>query len=125
MKQLLLAIFLAFTLVPAHALEILEYKEKLVAADEASESVYVIHFFAEWCTVCLAQKKILRELQSNKEFDKVKIYLSDFDFERKVKIKHNVERQSTLIIFRGQQEIARSLAVTDKAKLEEFLKKAL
>lgn len=124
MKAFLITALLFLVSLPSHALEILEYKEKLVAQEKANENVYVLHFYAEWCSVCLGQKRAMQKLEGDKDLKNVKVFLVDFDFERKVKAEFNVERQSTLIIFRGQQEIARSLAVTDKDKLAEFLKKA-
>ena len=125
MKTLLLSILLAFLTLPAHALEIIEYKEKLVAQDKANDSVYVLHFYAEWCSVCLGQKKAMQKLEADKNLKNLKVYLVDFDFEKKLKNEFNVERQSTLIILRGPQEIARSLAINDKDKIAEFLRKGL
>ncbi len=126
MKTAYFSVLLTFLLsFPAHALEIIDYKEKLVAQDKANESVYALHFFAEWCSVCLGQKRFMQKLQSDKDLKNLKVYLVDFDFEKKLKNEYNVERQSTIILFRGQQEIARSLAVNDKDKIAEFLKKSL
>lgn len=125
MRTTILAFLLFLLAVPAHALEIIEYREKRVEEAKTNESVYVLHFYAEWCSVCLAQKRAMQKLEADKDLSNLKVFLVDFDFERKMKNAFNVERQSTMVLMRGQQEIARSLAITDKDKIAEFLKKGL
>lgn len=116
---LILLAFSPFT----HALEIQEYKEKDHFADKASDNKYVLHFYAEWCSVCLAQKRAMQKFDGDPDFKNLKVYLVDFDWQRKLKAEFGVERQSTVILFKGSREIGRSLAVTDPEKLKEFLKK--
>ena len=118
--------FILFLLVfspVVHSLEIQEYKEKAHFADKESDKKYVLHFYAEWCSVCLAQKRAMQKFEVDPAFKDLKIYLVDFDWQRKLKAEFAVERQSTLILFKGGREIGRSLAVTDPEKLKEFLKK--
>lgn len=109
----------------ANALDILEYKEKAVAEVKAKDAPYAYHFYAEWCTICLAQKRAIQSLENDKDLKNYTIFLVDFDFQRKIKAEYGVERQSTIILFRSGQELTRSLAVKEKEKLEEFLKKGL
>ena len=126
MKTIFLSVLFALSVVfPAHALEIIVYKESLVAQEKVNEAVYALHFYAEWCSVCLGQKRAMQKLEADKDLKNLRVYLVDFDFEKKLKNEFNVERQSTIIIFRGQQEISRSLAINDKDKIAEFLKKGL
>ncbi len=120
---LILALIPLFQAAPASALEIQEYKEKDYLADKENDRKYVLHFYAEWCSVCLAQKRALQKLEGDPALKDLKIYLVDFDFQRKVKIAFGVERQSMFILFKGSREIGRSLAVTDGEKIKEFLLK--
>lgn len=114
-----------FTAPSANAIEILEYKEKAFEEAKAKDAPYAFHFYAEWCTICLAQKRAIQSLENDKDLKDYTIFLVDFDFQRKIKAAHNVERQSTIILFRNGQEITRSLGIKEKEKLEEFLKKGL
>ncbi len=109
----------------ANALEIVDYREKAYEEAKAKDAPYAFHFYAEWCTICLAQKRAIQALENDKDLKNYTIFLVDFDFQRKIKAQYGVERQSTIILFRGGQELTRSLAVKEKEKLEEFLKKGL
>lgn len=121
-QSLFLILLLAFSPI-SHAIEIQEYKEKDHFADKASDKKFVLHFYAEWCSVCLAQKRAMQKFDIDPAFKDLKIYLVDFDWQRKLKAEFGVERQSTIILFKGSREIGRSLAVTDPEKIKEFLKK--
>ncbi len=52
------------------------------------------------------------------------VYETDFDFEKALKDKHKVERQSLLIAFKNGVEVNRSLGLKDKEKLKDFLKES-
>lgn len=124
MKQILaLALFL-FPLL-AGAIDIVEWKEKDYLESKTKGQTYILHFYAEWCSVCLAQKKAVKKFELEKDFKDLKVYLVDFDFASKLKKEFGVERQSTMIIFRGDQEISRIMGITDPEKIREFFKKAL
>ena len=122
--KLLFAFLLIVTGWKAQALEISEWKEKDYLASRSKVQTYVLHFYAEWCSVCLAQKKAIRNLESDKDLKDLKVYLVDFDFQRKLKAEYGVERQSTMILMRGEQEISRIMGITDPEKIKDFLKKA-
>lgn len=126
MKYISLLLLAVLFLSPsANAIEILEYKEKAYEEAKAKDAPYAFHFYAEWCTICLAQKRAIQALENDKNLQNYTVFLVDFDFQRKIKAKYGVERQSTIILFRGDQELTRSLGIKEKDKLEEFLKKAL
>lgn len=122
-KNILAVFFIILTISGAFAMEIVEYKENEVKKDKENESTYALHFFAEWCSVCTGQKKNMQKFLIDPDLKNLKVYLVDFDIQRKAKIEYGVERQSTIILFRGEQELARSLGIVEEKKLLEFLKK--
>jgi thioredoxin 1 len=49
----------------------------------------------------------------------------DYDSSDDLKKKLNVTKQSTLIIFKGEKEVARSIGVTDPKAICELIQKGL
>jgi thioredoxin 1 len=94
----------------------------LEEAEKANKYV-LIHFFADWCPSCQAQKKILDKVMvSDDDLRKVVFLVVAYDDELAVRKKFSVDRQSTLILMKGKHEIAREAGITSKAKLLGFLK---
>ena len=85
----------------------------------------VLHIHADWCPTCRAQDAVLNELMTMAEFKDLPILRVDFDTEKTVLRTYKVRNQSTFIIFKKGQEVARSTGETDKARIAELLKKAL
>lgn len=101
------------------------YAEKAVKRDDFQGNNYAIQFFAEWCMICQQQKFMLNELVKRGDFPSLKVYVADFDFEKDLRIKHKIERQSTIIVFKKGAEMDRSLGLKEKDKLKDFFEKAL
>ncbi len=116
---------LTFLSFETFALEIVPYSDKAVSEASSKEAPYAIEFFAEWCLICQQQKFMIGELNKNDKFDKMTVFVADFDFEKALKIKYKVERQSTVILFRSGEEIDRTLGLKDKDKLAEQFAKGL
>ena len=49
----------------------------------------------------------------------------DFDTQKDLLAKFSVQKQSTLIVFKGNQEVGRSTGVTDAGAIESLLAKAI
>jgi thioredoxin 1 len=85
----------------------------------------VVDFAASWCPTCKQQKPIVQGLVNDAKRKPLTVFVADFDKEAALKKKLNVTMQSTLIAFKGGQEVARSTGQTDKAELGALLDKAL
>jgi thioredoxin 1 len=97
------------------------------AFKEAQESVQTIlvDFHATWCPTCAKQKPVLDELLGEKEFQNVKAFVADYDASTELKKQMKVASQSTLVVFKGTREVARSTGVTDPSELRALLRKGL
>ena len=96
----------------------------LADAQKAGKAV-LVEVAAPWCPTCKAQAPILGKLLTT---DKYKGFVKlDVDFDsQKADLKQlNARQQSTLIVFKGDKEVGRSVGDTDPASIEALLAKAL
>ena len=94
------------------------------AARNAGQTVAVV-FHANWCPTCRAQAPVLKELVNSPEMNSLTLYVADFDTEKALRAALRVNQQSTIVVFKGQRESARSTGQTQKAALEAFLRGAI
>lgn len=88
---------------------------------EGKSILVVVH--APWCPTCRAQAPIINELLSENEFKEIIALRVDFDSQKDILKKLNVSKQSTLILFKGGKEVARSIGDTSLWNIEKLLKK--
>ncbi|MBB5256022.1 thioredoxin family protein [Rhizobium leguminosarum] len=94
--------------------------------DAAARGVPVlVHVTAPWCEVCQAQKPVVARLLGTGDFKSMKKFDVDFDSQKSVLRKLKVQSQSTMVLFKDGKEIDRSVGVSDPARIEAFLRKAL
>ncbi|TAK87664.1 MAG: thioredoxin [Betaproteobacteria bacterium] len=94
------------------------------AAQRAGKPVLVsVH--ADWCPVCRVQEEVLGGLLGRKEFAGFAVFIVDYDLQKAVLKRFGVRSQSTLIVFKGTKEVARSIAQTNKDAIAADLAKAL
>lgn len=84
----------------------------------------LVEVTAPWCPVCRAQKPILSELRAQPRFKGLMVYEVDFDSQKDALRMLGVQKQSTLIVYKGGQEVGRSTGETSKAAIEGLLTKA-
>ncbi|MDJ0978740.1 MAG: thioredoxin domain-containing protein [Erythrobacter sp.] len=85
----------------------------------------VVDVYADWCPTCRAQAPILDELRTEEQSSKVLFVKVDFDEEKDFLRQHRIPRQSTVLVFKGMDEAARSIAQTDRAALRSVVLGAL
>ena len=92
---------------------------------KASGKPVLVEVSAPWCPTCKAQKPILSELKAQPRFKDLASFEVDFDSQKDALRLLNVQKQSTLIVFKAGKEVARSTGETSKAAIEGLLAKAL
>lgn len=85
----------------------------------------VLDISATWCPTCKAQKPILDKLMKQPAYKAVTLMTIDFDADKPLLKKFKVAMQSTLVAFRGTQEVGRSVGDTTPAGLENLIKKTV
>lgn len=115
--------FTAFTLMPnlAHAASFPAFtKSAFEKAQKDGKSIFIaIH--ASWCPTCRAQAPIISTLLKTPKFKDVLIFRVDFDGQVDVVRAFGAQSQSTLISFKGANEIGRSVGDTDPTSIEALL----
>jgi len=108
----------------AHALAVVPYSAAALAAAQKAGEPVVLHFHAGWCPTCRAQDKAFESLKADPAL-KLTVMQADFDTEKALEKQLKVNAQSTLIVYRGATERARSTGETDPARLKSLLQGAL
>ena len=108
----------------AHALDIEAYSPQRLAALQAAGKAVGVHFHAEWCGTCKAQEQSLQTLKAEGALPQVTLLVADYDKEKDLRKTMKVRAQSTLVVFKGSQEVARVGGDTEVPKLKAALAKA-
>lgn len=104
--------------------EIQPYDAATFASLQAAGRPVVIDVYADWCPTCKAQAPIVADLVKQPEFKDFTVLKVNYDTQKNVRRELDVPKQSTLIVFRGKREVARSVGATDRASIEAALRKA-
>ena len=95
------------------------------AALQAANKPVLIDVYADWCPTCKQQAPIIAELMASPEFKDYTVLKVNFDTQKDVRRTLRVAEQSTLIVYRGKREVARSIGDTGKDSIAATLRKAL
>ena len=90
------------------------------AAQSAGHTI-LIDVMAPWCPTCRQQKPIIQAIE--KERPNLVVFEVDFDTAKDTLKRLRVQYQSTLIVFRGTEEIGRSTGDTDPQRIRSLVAK--
>ena len=129
MKKILISIFFLFSL-SANAMEKeTTFKKELFDKAQSDGKIVVISSWIKYCTSCAGQMKILQNAKNKGElldikFDNIEYF--SFDVTKKeISDFFDVQYQTTLIIFKGNQEVYRSIGETTEDLIYEALKASI
>ena len=80
---------------------------------------------ATWCPTCKAQKPIIEGLLQQPAYKDLTLLAIDFDSAKPTLKKFHVNMQSTLVAFKGAQEVGRSVGDTTPNGLEGLFQKTV
>ncbi len=124
LRSLLLAAVFAWS-IPASAADWKAFDAAAFAAAQKEGKPILIDVFAAWCPVCRAQSPVLTKLTSEPKFKDMIVFKVDFDTQKDALRALKAQRQSTLIVFKGEQETGRSVGETSPGSIEALLDSAL
>lgn len=85
----------------------------------------VLDISATWCPTCKEQKPIIDGLMKQPAYKDVTLMTIDFDSAKPTLKKFKVTMQSTLVAFKGDKEVGRSVGDTSPGGLEGLIKKTV
>ena len=118
-----LALLIVTTL--AHAARPLAFDAKAFLAAQKLGNPILVEISADWCPNCMVQHPIVDGIFCASKYSNVTRFRIDFDVHEKAAKRFNVRFLSTLVLFKGKTEVARSEGELDEAKIRSMLNKAL
>jgi thioredoxin 1 len=117
---------LAFTAViavaqPALAAEFKPFDRATFDAAQKSGRPILVEVNAWWCPVCASQSKTIKATVIAPAYAKLLVLRINYDKQKSEWQAFGVQKQSTLIAFKGGRELGRVSYSTDKAKIQALL----
>lgn len=124
-RRLFISIAAALCAVPALAADKKPFADAAFdAAIKAGKPVFV-EVTAPWCPTCRAQAPHISAVTGDARFKGLTVFTVDFDSQKDVLKRLNVQRQSTLIAFKGGKETGRSTGDTDAGRIKALIETTL
>ena len=98
------------------------YKKELFDKALSEGKVVVVSSWIKYCTSCASQMKILNKAKN--DFDNIEYFAFDVTNKEIAKF-FNVQYQTTLLIFKDNKEVYRSLGETTKELIYDALKSSI
>jgi thioredoxin 1 len=111
--------------VPAHAAEWKPFTQAALAEAQKAGKPILVHIFAAWCPVCRAQKPIIEEFAAEPQYKNLVVLDVDFDTQKGDVRALGAQSQSTLIAYKGDKEVGRSVGDTNANSIAEMLQSTL
>ena len=98
------------------------YKKELFDKALSDGKVVVVSSWIKYCTSCASQMKILKKAKN--DFDNIEYFAFDVTNKEIAKF-FNVQYQTTLLIFKDNKEVYRSIGETTKELIYEALNSSI
>ena len=102
-----------------------DFTDDRFASLQDAGAVVLIDVFAEWCPTCAQQQEILAAYQEENPDAELHILTVDFDDRKDLVRRFQAPRQSTFILYRGEERIWFSVAETRRDEIFARLDAAL
>jgi len=129
MKKFLLFIFFVFSINANAISKETTYDKKLFDKAQSEGKIVIVSSWIKYCSSCAGQMKILKTAKETGELSDIKfdnIEYFAFDVTNKEIAKFfNVQYQTTLLIFKDNKEVYRSIGETTKELIYDALKSSI
>ncbi len=95
------------------------FNEELFNKAQSDGKVVVVSSWIKYCYSCASQMKVLDK--AKKEFENIEYFTFDVTNQEIANL-FKVEYQSTILIFKGSNEVHRSIGVTSKEEIYKIIK---
>lgn len=119
------AVALLLLAISAQASSQQPFDAKAFKAAQQSGKPVLVEVHADWCPTCKAQVPILDKLSRDAKYSNVVRFRVDFDTQKDALQELKAKVQSTLVLYKGSTEVARSVGETNADNIRAMLNKAL
>jgi thioredoxin 1 len=122
MRKILLFVLLTLAL-NANAMEKeTTFNQELFQKAQSDGKIVIVSSWIKYCTSCASQMKILNKAKN--DFENIEYFTFDVTNEEIAKL-FNVQYQTTLLIFKNNQEVYRSIGETSKNLIYKAIKSSI
>ena len=122
MKKILAIITIFFVTISLSSAKETTFKKELFDKALSDGKVVVVSSWVKYCTSCGGQMKILNKAKN--DFDNIEYFKFDVTNKEIAKF-FNVQYQTTLLIFKDNKEVYRSIGETTKELIYDALKSVI
>jgi len=122
MKKFLLFICLLLAVSNKTIAKETTYNKELFDKALSNGKVVVVSSWIKYCTSCASQMKVLEK--AKKDFDNIEYFAFDVS-NKEIADFFNVQYQTTLLIFKDNKEVYRSIGETTKELIYDALKSSI
>ncbi len=122
MKKLFIFIFCLFVFNSGLIAKETTFKKELFDKAQADGKVVIVSSWIKYCTSCASQMKVLDKAKN--DFNNIEY----FKFEvtnKEIAQMFDIQYQTTLLIFKNNEEVHRSIGQTEKDKIYSIIQSAL
>jgi thioredoxin 1 len=90
------------------------FSQERFEALQAENALVLVDVWAEWCGTCARQSEIIQAFRTEHPEVPLHVLTVDFDAQKRYVRRFRAPRQSTLILFRGEEQVWFSVAETKR-----------
>jgi len=129
MKKIIFLFFFFFTSNVYSMEKETTFNKELFDKAQSQGKIVIVSSWIKYCTSCASQMKVLNTAKKNGElsdikFDNIEYFAFDVT-DKDISNFFNVQYQTTLLIFKGNKEVYRSIGETSEKLIYEALKASI
>ena len=122
MKKIFIFIFCLFFFNSSAIAKETTFKKELFDKAQADGKIVIVSSWIKYCTSCASQMKILDKAKN--DFDNIEYFKFDVT-NKEIAQMFDVQYQTTLLIFKNNEEVHRSIGQIKKDKIYSIIKSVL
>ena len=123
MKKILILLFLIIPLKAVAIEKTTNFDLKKLIDTQKSGKTIVVHSWNKYCSTCAAQFKVFD--QALKDFQNVEFMFYEQNKNKDIAKSLGVQYWTTIVVYKGKDEIAREIGLTSKDQIYELIKKGI
>jgi thiol-disulfide isomerase/thioredoxin len=122
MNKIFIFIFFIFTFSINAGEKKTTFNEELFNKAQSEGKVVIVSSWIKYCSSCASQMKVLNKAKN--EFDNIEYFAFDVT-NKEISNLFNVQYQTTLLIFKDNKEVYRSIGETNRDLIYEAIKSSI